>query len=79
MLKYYLDALGKSQADHNSIKKFLQIQIPDTLPNYTKLREEAFSLYTDGIDFSKSEQVARAFIKVYIYVNTIILFVFLVI
>ena len=58
-------ALGKSQADCHSINKFLQIQIPETLPNYRNLREEAFHLYTDGIDFSNREQVARAFVKLY--------------
>ncbi|CAD5224211.1 unnamed protein product [Bursaphelenchus xylophilus] len=58
-------ALGKAQADMGSLEKQLKVNIPDSLPDFVELRDEARDIYLRDVDSRDKVQVARAFIRMY--------------
>ncbi|CAK5091316.1 unnamed protein product [Meloidogyne enterolobii] len=58
-------ALGRRQSDIVSLRKYLQIHIPEEIPNFDEKRGRCERLYLDGINIKNSSQVSTAFLRLH--------------
>ncbi|KAI3416283.1 hypothetical protein GPALN_005824 [Globodera pallida] len=58
-------ALGRSQANVASLRKYLQFYIPPTIPRAEQLREQCETLYLANVNIDDPQQIAPAFLKLH--------------
>lgn len=63
-IKNFSVALGRRQSNLLSIKKSLQIYIPETLPGAKELSRKCEELYLDNVDVGQPREITKAFLRV---------------